>query len=487
MIESDFIKINIENIKKSKLDNENAISALWYLSKKKKDIESMAEIAGLEKLPTLVEEEVRKRNEISIAVAYLIRDGIDIEEKKNRIINENRASVLAGILENSNVTDFERDIIANKLIAKPTKALSEVAITDSNIKTSAISVAILQLESRVDSLTDNLRRNIRSQIERCAKDSQSATKLAFELNNSELADRLLSFQPEIDKEAFNSLFERCIIPLLAKGINTSINNKDNVNSTHIINICNRILGDNRNYYMDDILVQLKSIITDTEILAKIWTECVGAIKASEENSIDSVYSKQILEAEVTEDLARLEELSLLADSGTKALIKPLLSNKNLPPERVMHFMNLLEHRDLNMIIELRSFDQAAILYAYKIAFDSFVYSDKYNSFIDKEESKRQLLEYLISDWIKTQHSWYSQATNNIMKLIGDIEDKSLIGTIPYSLLYYKNNSFQPINDYLLEKLNKILGNDMKKWETANIISENFDGSIDDLILAASTL
>ena len=150
-------------------------------------------------------------------------------------------------------------------------------------------------------------------------------------------------------------------------------------------------------------------------------------------------------------------------------------------------MNLLENRDVNKIIELRSFDQAAILYAYKIAFDTLVYSDKYNSFIDKEESKRQLLEYLISDWIKTQHSWYSQATNNIMKLIGDIEDKSLIGTIPYSLLCYKNNSFQPINDYLLEKLNLVLGNDMKKWETANIISQNFDGSIDDLILAASTL
>ena len=210
MIESDFIKLNIENIKKSKLDNENAISALWYLAKKKKDIDSMAEIAGLEKLPNLVEEEVKKRNEIPIAVAYLIRDGIDIEEKKSRIINENRASVLAGILENSNVTDFEREIIANKLISKPTKALSEVAITDSNIKTSAICVAILQLEARLDSLTDNLRRKIRSQIERCSKEPASATKLALELTNSELADRLLSFQPEIDQDAFNSLFERCI-------------------------------------------------------------------------------------------------------------------------------------------------------------------------------------------------------------------------------------------------------------------------------------
>jgi hypothetical protein len=74
-----------------------------------------------------------------------------------------------------------------------------------------------------------------------------------------------------------------------------------------------------------------------------------------------------------------------------------------------------------------------------------------------------------------------------LKLIGDIEDKSLIGTLPYSLLYYKNNSFQPINDYLLQHLNQALGNDMRKWETANIISQNFDGSIDDLILAASTL
>jgi hypothetical protein len=487
MIESDFIKLNIENIKKSKLDNENAISALWYLAKKKKDIDSMAEIAGLEKLPNLVEEEVKKRNEIPIAVAYLIRDGIDIEEKKSRIINENRASVLAGILENSNVTDFEREIIANKLISKPTKALSEVAITDSNIKTSAICVAILQLEARLDSLTDNLRRKIRSQIERCSKEPASATKLALELTNSELADRLLSFQPQIDQDAFNALFERCIIPLLAKGISTSVNNKDIVNSAHIINICNRILGDNRDYFIDDVLLHLKSVITDTEVLAKIWTECVGAIKASEENSIDSEYSKQILEAEVTADTTRIEELSLLADSGTKALIKPLLRNKNLSAERVMHFMNHLDNRDVSKIIELRPFDQDAILYAYKIAFDTLVYSDKYNSFINKEESKRQLLEYLISDWIKTQHSWYSQATNNIMKLIGDIEDKSLIGTLPYSLLYYKNNSFQPINDYLLQHLNQALGNDMKKWETANIISQNFDGSIDDLILAASTL
>jgi hypothetical protein len=44
-----------------------------------------------------------------------------------------------------------------------------------------------------------------------------------------------------------------------------------------------------------------------------------------------------------------------------------------------------------------------------------------------------------------------------------------------------------VTEYLLDELNRNLGSDLKKWETINIIATNFDGSIDDLILASSTL
>jgi hypothetical protein len=488
MKNKNFINTTIEFIKKSKNKNESAIIALWHLAKNAKDLDSLTEIASLKNLPNLVENEVRERKEIPIAVAYLTRDGIDQEERKARIEAENRAGVLAGVLESAAVTDFEREIIGNKLINKPTKALSEIAIKDYQLKESAIAVGIIQLQDKFTQLTTEVNRAMRQQIDRCSKDEVASKKLALEITNPSLAERFLSQQPKIDESEFESIFNRAIIPLLNECITIRRNSNELYINTHqIVSICKKILGDNEQYYPEKVLAGLKLVITDSETLAKIWTECVGATKASEENSIDNNFSNLLIEAEQSDDTERLSDLFSLATEGNVALYKPLLKNKNLPKQYVYDLINLLDRREVSKIAVWRSFDQDAILYAYKNNFDTMVYSDNYKSFLDKDKAIAEIMDHMIDLYNKGEFSYYSPITSNLNKLIADCDNREIIGKLPYGLTQYGHHYFEKVTEYLLDELNRNLGSDLKKWETINIIATNFDGSIDDLILASSTL
>jgi len=488
MKNKNFINTTIEFIKKSKNKNESTVIALWHLAKNAKDLDSLTEIASLKNLPTVVENEVRARKEIPIAVAYLTRDGIDQEERKARIEAENRASVLAGVLESAEVSDFEREIIGNKLINKPTKALSEIAIKDYQIKESAIAVGILELQDKFTQLSSEINRAMRQQIDRCAKDEDASKKLALELTNPTLAERFLAHQPKLEESEFESIFNRAIVPLLNDGITTRRNsNEVYINTHHMVNICKKILGDDENYYPDKVLAGLKLVINDSEVLAKIWTECVGATKASEENGIDNNFSNLLIEAENSDNAERLTELHNLAKSGNIALIKPLLKNKNLLINNVCELINMLDRREVSKIANWRPFDQEAILYAYKNNFDAMVFSDNYKSFTEKDKAIADIMDHMIEEYHKGNYSYYSPITSNLNQLVIDCDNRELIGKLPYGLTQYGHHYFEKVNEYLLEELNNNLGSDLKKWETINIIASNFDGSIDDLILASTTL
>jgi hypothetical protein len=465
--------------------NAAVISGAWHLALRSKDISAMTAVAGASNLPDDVLAAVKARNEIPVAVAYLTREGLSPEERKARLEAENRAGVLAGVLMSKSVTDADREVLAAKLIAKPTRALAEATIVDLTMPIDAVVVAISQLDPRHEQLTDTERSSMRRQVERCAKEKAAAAAVSRFLTVDGLAERLLASQPELTSEQFEDIFRRIYVPRFGRAIDRA---RNTVNTYSIVSDVRRIVGEDGTYHPDTVLKVLREQL-DPEMLSKIWTEVVGATRAMADTADVSGHSARVLAARESTDTEELDSLVDEALAGNGALVEPLLRNMALDADQLGRVAAHVDHRTVARLPELRPGDEAAAMLAYLLNYERVVSSDGWKSFNDRRKAEATVLTHHIKMWEKERGSWYSGPAGTLMTVINDLEHVDMLDSVPWQFYIDMSQRYgtERLTGVVAQLQAEHLGADMRKWETAAVLSEGFAGTIGELFTAAAKL
>jgi len=482
-----FLLTLLEQIKR-KVSTPDITSGAWHLAVKAKDVEAMAEIAAADDLPAGVLDAVMKRNEIPVAVSYLTRPGLNLDQRRARIRAEERASVLAGVLECSSITDDDRVIIAAKLVAKPTRALAEATIADHSMPLLAVATAIIVLDARINSLTDVQRSNLRKQIKRVATDTDAASLVAKSVKSREIIGSLLSMHPVISDEAFDLA--------LAAGVEPTISRmaSDRITPNTICNVVRElrhIIGEHGNYHTNSVHALIVRHFDD-ENVAKIWTDLVGASRALSAGAQSDYTSRMIIAA----NSADIDELtSLVADvvaskDRQAPLVDSLVLNPNLTLELLKALEPLTDHELLIRRLPSVANDEEQVLYIYGRSLSDAISEDQWRSFPDRARGQKLVFDQQIERWRERRSSYYSSETRALLSIIESVEDKlALVSLLPWGMVedhlksYGEDNVWSSVSH--LQSVH--LGDNLDKWETAQTLSTGFAGTVEELFFTAANL
>lgn len=483
--QSGLLETLIEQINRKNTSPE-VLRGAWHLATRHKDIDSMAVIAAADSLPEDVLAAVKSRNEIPVAVSYLTRGGLDLDERRARFRAEERAGVLAGCLESPALTDDDREIIGAKLVAKPTRALAEAVVNEGNMPANAVVVAIAQLDPRNDSLTEEGRRNLRKQVVRLAEDAEFAGAVAAVINHKEIARIFLSKQPNITEEQFNDLFARTIEQEMKAYADPHHKSRY---AYRVVSLLRGIIGDDHNYMNAPMLAALRRHF-DSEAVAKIWTEVAGATKAAAETADTSGYSQKIIDAGTTTDANLLDELIVEALSSEPSLLDSLANNPTMTATQMGKIIGHLDNRTSALALRLHQGDAKFALLVYVNNFDSAVTYDKWKCFPDPEAGKLAILDEFIKRWHNEgNNSYYSTSSRMLAEILGHIEDETVQDRLPWGFVKGQIGSYNADRyaKVVTRLQSELLGSDLKKWETAEVLANDFTGSVRELFASAAIL
>jgi hypothetical protein len=482
---SNLLEALLEQIKHKNTSPE-ILAGAWHLAIRQKDVEAMAAIAAADNLPDSVLTAVKARVEIPVAVSYLTRGGLDIEERRARFRAEERAGVLAGCLESPGLTEDDREIIGAKLVAKPTRALAEATVKAGNMPAAAAVVAIAQLDSRTDSLTEEVRRALRNQVLRLANDDQYAGEVSKVLTNRELTERFLSKQPKISEEEFTELFKRALEEQI---VSLSDQRHGGRYIYRISGMLRNIIGDDQEYMNVPMIAALRRHL-DNDTVAKVWTEVAGATKAATETADTSGYSQKIISASTTTDQDELNTLIGEAIQTEQSLLEPLTKNPSLTAEQMRQIIGHIDERTAALSLKHHLGDEEFATLIYTTSFDQAVSMDGWKAFPDKSRGKLIVLDHCITQWYKEgSTSYYSTTSRRLSDVSNLLKETEHLDSLPWGFVKGQMESYNAERYVgLVTKLQtELLGNDMKKWETAEVLANDFTGSVRELFTTASKL
>ena len=482
---STLLEALLEQIKHKNTSPE-ILAGAWHLATRQKDIEAMASIASADKLPDNVLTAVKARVEIPVAVSYLTRGGLDIEERRARFRAEERAGVLAGCLDSPGLTEDDRVIIGAKLVTKPTRALAEATVKAGNMPADAVVVAIAQLDSRTDSLTEELRRALRNQVLRLANDDQYAGEVSKVLTNRELTERFLSKQPNITEEEFSELFQRVLDEQV---ISLSDQRHGGRYIYRITAMLRSIIGDNQEYMNAPMITALRRHL-DNDTVAKVWTEVAGATKAATETADTSGYSQKIISASTTKDPEEINALIGEAIQTEQSLLEPLTKNTSLTAEQMAQIITHIDERTAALSLKHHLGDEEFATLVYTTYFDQAVAIDNWKAFPDKKRGRLIVLEHCISQWYKEGNSsYYSTSSRRLSDVSNLLKETEHLDSLPWGFVKGQIESYNSERyvGIVTRLQTELLGNDLKKWETAEVLANDFTGSVRELFTTASKL
>jgi len=475
----------LEQIKHNKTTPETLTGA-WHLAVRQRDVDAMAAVAAADDLPDEVLAAVKARVEIPVAVSYLTRGGLDLEERRARFRAEERAGVLAGCLESPGLTDDDREIIGAKLVAKPTRALAEATVKAGKMPAAACAVAIAQLDPRNDSLTEEVRRALRNQVIRLADDEEHAASVAKALSNRDLVERFLAKQPKITEEEFEELFNRTMDEQIK-----SLSDQRHNGRYHyrIVSMLRNIIGEGQDYMNGPMIAALRRHL-DNDAVAKIWTEVAGATKAAAETADTSGYSQKIISASTTTDLEELNSLIGEATQSEPSLLEPLTRNPALTVEQMRQIIGHIDDRTAAQSLKHHRGDEGFAALIYTHSFDYALSYDDWKAFPDKNRGKQIVLEHCIAQWYKDSNSsYYSTSSRRLSEILTQMKDRESFAKLPWGFVRGQMESYNADRyvGIVTELQTEFLGTDLKKWETAEVLANDFTGSVQDLFTTASML
>jgi hypothetical protein len=116
--------------------------------------------------------------------------------------------------------------------------------------------------------------------------------------------------------------------------------------------------------------------------------------------------------------------------------------------------------------------------------------DNWKAFPDKNRGKLIVLDHCITQWYKEgSTSYYSTTSRRLSDVSNLLKETEHLDSLPWGFVKGQMESYNAERYVgLVTKLQtELLGNDMKKWETAEVLANDFTGSVRELFTTASKL
>lgn len=471
----------------------------WQLATSWKDVEILATLTGREDLPADILEKAAKRIEIPIRIAYLTRKSLDRGTFLGLITAEQRAGVLAGVVDAVKISDIPEltPIIRAKLEEKPTKVLSEAILSKDGYNAEMYVTAIIAIgDSNV--LTD-LERCMGRRLDNIKLDIAATERLVEQDNSTRAVNRALYLLAEDGVSTKTRLLalSKTVEPYVQEIVEARTNSNTSPNRiSQAITMIDRTVGRLLRVpdLQEEVLAKLNEMAQkDHELATRMGS------KVTDYDPDEAAKER----GQIQTDLSRASKVTSIEDfdflmktySSNAQILLALINNPNASDgTKDAIFSKLANSHEEEAIEWLKINPNDKYAFCLYSGNARLVETDKFSLFSSLENGIKLCLSDPTTLASSRNHysRWY--LIDEVIDNIGN--HKEYLKYVPWEYLaerceknswYRKQSKVADLALVYADLQLQHLGTDMAKWETVSVISHGFSGSIEDLVLAAAAL
>lgn len=484
----------------------SVITGFWNTATGWKDEDLISDLIRRDDLPKQLVEKAKKLSSIKARTSYLLRASISESEFTELVSAETRAGVLGGVVDELDIKKFASfdKLLIQALANKPTRRLAESVINTETASKELYLQALLAIPN--EEQTSEFERNTYKRVAVVAQDENLFQKLLTSNSDQPRLEKWASFalsNKGVGVENRRISLELVLIPVLQ--------DLEEIKKAGNVNVINRRIGNAQNLVRNileiediqpEVVLELRKLILAHSDLNKDFDEVLTALdpvkllekEEARRNLVKEISSTSSMDFIIS--TLNLKSQYSYKREADQELLFAALGNTNLDAKTELALIRVAldvnYDKALEMVKSNPSDDKA--LEVYKHSYHSMIKEDNYALFSSPTLGRELCIKQSFSADEDDYRSRYSR-WNLLEAVVEEVAElDSALGTVPWEFLvekssnWYRNQpSTKKVLSYFVKLQSEVLGDDPHKWEALNILSQDFTGSIDDLVKTASTI
>lgn len=499
--ESQFKEIIHSTLINNKTLPSEVINGYWGTAKAWKDEAILSDLIRRDDLPAPLIEEAKKFTSIALRASYLLRSTINESEFYELTSNENRAGVLAAVVDELDIKKFSafNQILLASLIKKPTRRLAEAVITSETANKELYLQALLSVTG--DAGTSDFERSLNQRVSAIAQDEELYARLLKESDNSTRITRWASYA--LTNKGISASNRLLALEIIVPSMLFELSNHKQQGASNLQRRVGHVLNTVQNILtlediQPEIILAVRSYLLAYELIKEDLEPVISALDPV------ALAQKEADRKELIANIKSTTSMDFIITSATEKsrrdtdeeLVFIALTNPNLDVNTELEVLRaaLNINGDKAFAYVKENPSDLKALEVYKNTSGSIIKEDNYSLFSDPTIGRTLCITDGSTFDSNDYRSQYSR-WNLIEAVVEEMPElDSSLGSVPWEYLVERSSNWyrerpatKKIISYLVKLQTEVLGSDPRKWETFNIISQDFTGSISDLVSAASTI
>lgn len=473
----------------------------WTRASKSKNIDVLTALIERKDASDFILKQAAARKEIKTKVAFLSRESMTNEERLKYLENETRAGVYVDLVNNI-ARDLDSNVfkkIQKVFTDKPTVTLAEALVNSPSTPPFLLVNCLSFLSSNTSVFkSDEFSRVFQKKLKETANNKDFFEILVQEFSESNKFFPVIFDYPSVDFDAnFSAILNKYSVTfkdILKKVSSLAASNHSyplrryspTSSEDFLSSLVGKILN---NLPPADIIDYIKN---DPELCRNVSQRTYDLVEMynPDANELEKERLTGLREQALTEENETVL-WELLSENDTQ-IFENILKNRNLPESIVSEAAQQLmdaRHEPSQLYDFLRSFPTYTepMLTAYYFYPKELVELDNWSFFEDPAEAKKKLFSMFSLSSANSKVRRRSYGHYNLGALIEtmDASDPALL-EVPWDV--YKSTfsgwsrfDTSKITEMLLDYQNKIFGTSLDLWDSFEVLSHNYEGSLKDLV------
>ena len=472
------------------------LRSLWRLARSWDDHEILSLLTRRLDLPDDLVEEASGLTAIPIRVSYLTRANLKKDVFLDLLRLENRAGVLSGVCEGIDLsTNVDvSSIIYQKLKNKPSKSLALTVVEKDGFCQSAYVHALLCIGD--SSVTSDCERTMMKRVASIITDEAAVLDLLRNDKSKRGFDRALYILSceGVTEEVRNIILDTYILKYVKAGVERFNTPSDNVKLVRHLSLVERSLYGllSCEDVQISVLENVKSVLALCNVFSNSLQSRLVSYDPVEASTKRNAVINLLTEVSKSSDQTLLKSVLARDDIDKSVLLAIGLNPQASSEVKDLFFSKVLSYEEEALAWAASERNDRYTLMLYQ-EYPHLVTSDKFQAFSSiRNGITLCLTSYSGDDSDYSYRKWYL-----IDEVVSNLDDHhDLLRFVPWSYLaecsakssWHRSSSHvMHLARIFAELKQEHLGGDVTKWETIAVLADGFSGSIEELVVSASTL